>query len=390
MIQSSFASLALAPAVLSALEAEGFASPFPVQARAIPAALSGADAVVLSLTGSGKTLAFVAPLLHRLGSRDARGAARANATRALVLVPTRELAAQVREVASRLAARLPGGLRIQAAFGGVSINLQMLALRGGADILVATPGRLLDLVDKNAVRLDSVRSLVLDEADRMLDMGFADEMGRILALLPRERQTLLFAATWDPLVQGLASAYLRAPALIDLRSPAAGTAAASAAEVRHLAEGVYLVPRDGKGPLLRRLMQEGGWRKVLVFTSSIRRADNVARKLEANGIQAAVLHADKSQGARTRALDDFRGGKTRVLVATDLASRGLDIEGLDCVINYELPRAALDYVHRTGRTSRAGQAGTVLSLVCPDEEAALRLVERQLGKSLARLGPIAD
>ncbi len=376
-----FSSLGLASGLLQALEAEGYASALPVQARAIPLALTGADAVVLSLTGSGKTVAFVAPLLQRLG---AEGRAGANATAALILVPTRELAAQVRAVAERLARFLPRRLKIQAVFGGVSINPQMLALRGGADILVATPGRLLDLMEKNAVKLGSVRTLVLDEADRMLDLGFDDEMGRILALLPHERQTLLFAATWDPLVQRLADAYLRHPEVADMGGIASE---ASATRAPHRSEGVYLLPRDDKGPLLRRLLAENGWARILVFASSIRRADNVARKLEADGVGVAVLHGDKSQGARTKALEDFRSGKVRVLVATDLASRGLDIEALDCVINYELPRAALDYVHRTGRTSRAGQAGTVISLVCPDEEPGLNLVERRLGKALDRIEP---
>ena len=379
----TFSSLGLVPGLLKALKAEGCASAFPVQARAIPLALSGADAVVLSGTGSGKTVAFVAPLLQSL---CAEGRAPANGTRALVLVPTRELAAQVCAGAERLARCLTRRIKIRAVFGGVSINPQMMALRGGADILVATPGRLLDLMEKRAVALDGVRTLALDEADRMLDLGFSEEMGRILALLPRERQTLLFAATWDPLVQRLAEAYLRRPEVVDLGGIAVA-AGAGAARTQHQSEGVYLLPRDDKGPLLRRLLAENDWARVLIFTASIRRADNVARKLEAKGISAAVLHGDKSQGARTKALEDFRGGKSRVLVATDLASRGLDIEGLDCVINYELPRAALDYVHRTGRTSRAGQAGTVISLVCPDEEPGLKLVERRLGNALKRLEP---
>jgi len=407
----TFPDLGLSPVVSAALASLGITEPMPVQALAIPPALEGRDLLVLSPTGSGKTIAFAAPILDRLvaaaAGRPARPEARSEArpearsrarpplsgnVEALVLVPTRELAVQVGKVFDAIGAAYgtavgaapgadksatgrgaPARPRVRVAHGGVSINPQMLALRGGAEVLVATPGRLLDLARHNAARLGGLRWLVIDEADRMLAEGFAEELGDILALLPASRQGLLFSATFGPEAERVLGPVLRDPLRLGRESPP---------ESGILVHRALSVAPESKGPLLRRLISEGKWDRVLVFASSTRRADNVARKLNNNGIPAAALHGDLSQAARTRALADFREGKTRVLVASDLASRGLDITGLPCVINYELPRSPLDYVHRAGRTGRAGQDGLVVSLVSPDEEAMLRLIGKKAGLSI--------
>jgi len=386
----TFPELGLSPPLSAALAALGIAEPMPVQALAIPPALGGRDLLVLSPTGSGKTIAFAAPILDRLaaaatdrpagrekgpeagpGARSGTRPPLPGNVEALVLVPTRELALQVGRVFESICAAgpgLPGRPRVRVSHGGVSINPQMLALRGGAEVLVATPGRLLDLARHNAARLSRVSCLVLDEADRMLAEGFAEELGAILALLPASRQNLLFSATFGPEAERLLGPVLREPLRLGEESPPEGGT---------MVHRALSVAPESKGPLLRRLISEGKWDRVLVFASSTRRADNVARKLNNNGIAATALHGDLSQAARTKALADFRDGRTRVLVASDLASRGLDITGLPCVINYELPRSPLDYVHRAGRTGRAGQDGLVISLVSPGEEAMLRLIGKK-------------
>jgi superfamily II DNA/RNA helicase len=416
-----FSDLPLSPDLLRALAGLGLSEPFPIQSAAIPPILAGRDLCARAATGSGKTLAFALPIVELLCRGGPRGG---SSVSALVLVPTRELADQVGGVFGELARSLRRPFAVRVAHGGTSINPQMLALRGGADLLVATPGRLLDLAAKNAARLGSVRFLVLDEADKMLDLGFSEELAAVLALLPAGRQTLLFSATLSERLEDVAAAALRDPERISVdgacgAAPGGQGAAPSAAEsavlgatpgampgpealpAGKIAELVYLVARDDKGPLLRRLIAEGpsdgrlvtagasgaagsGYGRVLVFASSNRRADNVSRKLNNNGIAAAPFHGDLSQGARTKALADFRAGKLRVLVASDLASRGLDIEGLPCVVNYELPRAPLDYVHRIGRTGRAGGSGLAISLVCPEEEAQLRLIEKRIGRRLEK------
>ncbi len=437
-----FSDLPLSSGIRRAIAGLGAAEPFPVQAAAIPLVLAGRDLAVSAKTGSGKTLAFAAPILDRLALAPAR---KGGLVRALVLVPSRELAAQVGAVFIGLCRGAGLSLAVRVAHGGTSINPQMLALRGGADVLVATPGRLLDLAKRNAARLGAVEYLVLDEADKMLDLGFRDELGSILALLPARRQTLLFSATLSGGVEGVAASALRNPVRLALDLPSreepaasggsegqggaalsgvaqsiaaldgetpsgalpdgATTGAAapsdgdgSSGEARGAESGglaatlpdgieerVYLVGGEEKGPFLRRLLSGGpGFEKVLVFASSTRRADNVARKLLNNGVAAAAFHGDLSQGAREKALAAFRRGEIRVLVASDLASRGLDIEGLPCVVNYELPRSPLDYVHRVGRTGRAGARGLAVSLVSPEEEAQLRLIEKRLGRKLPR------
>lgn len=383
-----FSDLGLSKGLVEAMAKLGYAEPFPIQSMAMPLILSGRDLVAQARTGSGKTIAFAAPILEKaIGARDRRGSSVA----ALVLVPTRELADQVGEVFSGLAraARLPLVLRV--AHGGSAVNPQMLALRGGADVLVATPGRLLDLAGRKAARLGAVEILVLDEADRMLNLGFRDELASILALLPARRQTLLFSATMSEALGAISEAALHDPESIvaegGTHESLAGPAGEGEARPARIEELAYAVGNDEKGPFLRKLLAEGKWEKVLVFTSSNRRADNVARKLNNNGLAAASFHGGLSQQGRTGALADFRSGRTRILVASDLASRGLDIEGLPCVVNYELPRSPLDYVHRIGRTGRAGESGLAISLVSPEEEAMLRLIER---KSHLRITLVRD
>jgi ATP-dependent RNA helicase RhlE len=397
-----FSDLKLSSELLRAIGELGYAEPFPIQSEAIPCILAGRDLCARSRTGSGKTLAFALPLIERL---VAAGSGRGNSVSALVLVPTRELAAQVGGVftdlvramrcATRRATRCP--LVVRVVHGGSSINAQMLSLRGGADVLVATPGRLFDLASKNAARLGSVRYLVLDEADKMLDLGFSDELASVLALLPAGRQTLLFSATISGRLGDIEAAALRDPLRIAMDDSGGEAAVGTATPEGGIAELVYLVAPEGKGPLLRRIIAEGppesgsvhaspgGFERILVFASSTRRADNVSRKLNNNGIAASPFHGDLSQGARTKTLADFRAGGIRVLVASDLASRGLDIEGLPCIVNYELPRSPLDYIHRIGRTGRAGGSGLAVSLVSPDEEDQLCLIEKRIGRKLPRV-----
>ena len=370
-----FSHLALCHELERAFAALGYASPFPVQERAIPAVLTGQDLVVQAETGSGKTVAFLAPLLH-LAVKGRSGPVAAAKPGVLVLVPTRELAMQVSDRATELAKHLPVALRMRTAFGGVSVNPQMMALRGGADLVVATPGRLLDLVRQNALNLAEVRHLVIDEADKMLDLGFIDEMNELLRLLPSNRQTLLFSATMNTAVQGVIASFLRAPLTIHVE--------ATLELVSAITEKAYLLPQEHKGPFLRELLAREDWGQVLVFVSSGRRADNVVRKLGNNGIRALSLHGDKTQGARTDAMLQFRTGSLRVLVATDLISRGIDVSGLPCVINYDLPRSVRDYVHRIGRTGRAGLSGTAISLVGLEEEAHLRLIEKKVGRRITK------
>jgi ATP-dependent RNA helicase RhlE len=370
-----FSQLLLGPELERAFKALGYVRPFPVQEQTIPPLLAGRDLVVQAQTGSGKTMAFLAPLLHLL-AKGGVGQTPGNPPRVLVLVPTRELAMQVRDRAMELTKHLPVALKISTVFGGVSVNPQMLALRGGADLVIATPGRLLDLVRKNALRLMGLKHLVIDEADKMLELGFSDEMNDILRLLPAQRQTLMFSATMNTAVQGVIDLFLKAPQTIQVEARVEAVAA--------IAETAYLVPQEHKGPFLRELLMRESWPQVLVFVASGRRADNVVRKLGNNGMRALSLHGDKSMSARTDAMEQFRSGKLRILVATDLISRGIDVSGLACVINYDLPRSPKDYVHRIGRTGRAGMTGVALSLVGPDEEAHLGLIEKKVGRTFLK------
>ncbi|MBR9760980.1 DEAD/DEAH box helicase [bacterium] len=345
----------------------------PVQVAAIPAALAGRDLLVTARTGSGKTSAFVLPILESWLS-----AVRSKPKRlhALILVPTRELAAQVREVMQGYARELPERIKVVSAVGGVSLNPQMMALRGGADVIVATPGRLLDLVDHNAVSLEEVGTLVLDEADRILDLGFADELSQILLMLPDERQNLLFSATFPEKMESIARDFLRDTKRIEIES--------EPEEIPDIEQRAIRVDKAKRTPLLRRLIAEEKWERVLVFVGRKYTADHVADKLHRNGIEALSLHGDLSQGARSEVLRDFKSGEIQILVATDLAARGLDIVKLPVVVNYELPRSPADYIHRIGRTGRAGEKGLAVSFVTAESTAHFNLIEKRNGLSLAR------
>ena len=368
-----FASLGLSSALVRAAGKAGFTEPTPIQAQAIPPVLRGADVLASAQTGSGKTGAFALPLLQLLQDQAQHTPRR---VRALILVPTRELAAQVGEVVRGLAQHLPQPTKVAVLFGGVSVNPQMMALRGGADVVVATPGRLLDLVDHNALKLASVALLVLDEADRLLDLGFADELARVLLLLPPQRQTLFFSATFPPDVQALASRLLHAPVRIEVT--------ASAANEPAILQRVIQVDPARRTELLRHLIEDPAWERVLVFVATQYAAQHVAWKLYKNGVFATPFHGGMSQGARTQVLDEFKKGQWDVLVTTDLASRGIDIAQLPVVLNYDLPRSAVDYVHRIGRTGRAGESGLAVSFVGAATEAHFALIEKRQRLSLPR------
>lgn len=380
----SFDTLGLNPTLLAAAHNIGYSDPTPIQTEAIPAILRGADVQGQAQTGSGKTAAFALPLLQILHSHLAPPGPRP--LRALVLVPTRELAQQVGDVLRDLNRHLPHparthaasslpGLKVSVVFGGVSVNPQMMALRGGTDVLVATPGRLLDLVRANAVRLNTVQHLVLDEADRLLDLGFADELQEVLALLPARRQNLFFSATFPPEVQSLADALLRNPLRISVPD--------SAEDLSRIEQHAYRVDTHRRTPLLRHLIDQHGWKQVLVFVASQYAAEHVAFKLNTKGLRVTAFHGGLSQGARREVLAGFKHGESDVLVTTDLAARGIDIAGLPVVVNFDLPRSAVDYVHRIGRTGRAGAKGLALSLVSADTLAHWRLIQKRQQLALA-------
>ncbi|MCX5746795.1 MAG: DEAD/DEAH box helicase [Proteobacteria bacterium] len=360
-----FLSLGLSAPLLRAVAELGYREPTAIQTAVIADVLAGRDVWAKASTGAGKTAAFVLPILEAWSRREGTSPRQ---LQALILVPTRELAKQTLDAIAALRRFLPRRPKAVAVLGGVSINPQMMELRGGADLVVATPGRLLDLVASNALSLASVSQLVLDEADRLLDQGFADELARIVALLPPTRQTLLFSATFSPEVSSLAARLLRAPAQVDVSD--------MPTEVPAIAQRAIEVDTPRRTQLLRHLLDTHGWERALVFVATTHAAEHVATKLRAIGIDAIALHGGLSQGARTRALDQFRASRVRVLVATDLASRGLDITGLPAVINYDLPRSASDYVHRIGRTGRAGEQGVAVSFITADLRAHFGLIER--------------
>ena len=370
---SALASLGLSEALVRGASERGWMQATAVQAAAIPAVLTGRDVLAMAPTGSGKTAAFALPMLQQLET-IARTAPRS--VHALVLVPTRELAAQVGEAIRDLSRQLTAPAKVAVLFGGVSINPQLMGLRGGADVVVATPGRLLDVIEHNALRLDGVAMLVLDEADRMLDAGFADELARVLAMLPARRQNLLFSATFAPAVDALAQSLLREPVRIDVRQEAGEQPAVE----QHAIE----VDAAQRTPLLRHLIQQGHWTRVLVFVATRYASEHLADKLRRSGVAAAAWHGDASQGARTRVLADFKAGRLQVLVATDVAARGIDIEQLPVVVNYDLPRSAADHQHRIGRTARAGASGLAVSFISADTEAHFRLIEKRQGRRVAR------
>jgi ATP-dependent RNA helicase RhlE len=363
-----FKDFSLSPPLLKAVEALGYTEPTPIQERAIPVVLAGRDLMAAAQTGTGKTAAFALPLLERLLQNPVRQ----RSPRALVLVPTRELAAQVSDACRALARNLP--IRGALIYGGVSARPQLDALAGGVDLVIATPGRLLDHLESRAIDLSKIEILVLDEGDRMLDMGFIRAIRRIIAALPAKRQNLLFSATFSEEIRTLAKSILRDPVIIDI-SP-------RNAPPELVDHSVYHVDSAAKHPLLTRLIVDGDVRQTLVFTRTKHGANRLAERLLRDGLACAAIHGNKSQGARTRALDDFKQGRIRVLVATDIAARGLDITELPHVVNFELPHVPEDYVHRIGRTGRAGLRGKAVSLVSRDERERLRAIEKLLGRSI--------
>jgi len=367
----SFTSTGLSSSLLRAVAAQGYREPTPIQSAAIPAVLQGRDVLGSAQTGSGKTGAFALPLLQALENAPPESLRRAAL---LVLVPTRELATQVGEAFRSLAQHLPRALKVSIVFGGVSINPQMLRLRGGTDIVVATPGRLLDLVHHNAISLAQVKALVLDEADRLLDLGFSEELARILALLPQQRQNLFFSATFPPAVQALAQTLLRDPVRIEIAS--------EPQNLPDIVQRAIAVDASRRTQLLRHLMTEHRWGRVLVFVATKHAAEMIADKLRKARINAEPFHGELSQGKRTQVLADFKASRLKVVIATDVAARGLDISQLPVVVNFDLPRSAVDYTHRIGRTGRAGEAGVAVSFVSADTEAHFRLIEKRQGLSL--------
>ncbi|MGI2261473.1 DEAD/DEAH box helicase [Shewanella sp. GXUN23E] len=363
---ATFSGLGLLAPLTRQLAALGYDAPRGVQLAAIPAMLQGQDVKVQANTGSGKTAAFALPLLQRLMMIPP--SARGRFVRTLVLVPSRELAMQVGESIRQYCAQISPAPSVLTVYGGVSVNPQMMALRGGADVLVATPGRLLDLLGKNALKLDRLETLVLDEADKLLSLGFADELSQLFARLPKNRQTALFSATFGDEVTALAGKVLRQPLDITM------TAETDKADI---CQRVIEVAAERKTQLLIQLIKQNQWPQLLVFANAKQSCNRLQQKLQRAGINTQVFHGDKSQGNRGAVLNDFKQGKLQILIATDIAARGLDIDKLPAVVNYELPRSPADYIHRIGRTGRAGESGLAVSLICPDEFHHFRVIEKK-------------
>jgi ATP-dependent RNA helicase RhlE len=370
----SFAELGLSEEIVRAVSEQGYTTPTPIQKQAIPAVLDGGDLLAGAQTGTGKTAGFTLPILQRLMSSRPKGATNGKPIRTLILTPTRELAAQVEESVRVYGKYLP--LTSSVIFGGVSINPQISLLKRGVDILVATPGRLLDHMQQGTVNLGGVEILVLDEADRMLDMGFIKDIRRVLAALPRQRQNLLFSATFSDEIKALADGLLNAPAMIEV--------ARRNSTVEVIAQKIHPVDRNRKHPMLSHLIKTRNWSQVLVFTRTKHGANKLVEQLGKDGINGLAIHGNKSQAARTRALSEFKDGSLQVLVATDIAARGIDIDQLPHVVNYDLPNIPEDYVHRIGRTGRAGATGEAVSLVCVDEHEMLKDIEKLIKRELPR------
>ncbi len=367
----SFDTLGLSPNILRALQEKGYTEASPIQSQAIPAVLAGRDVMAAAQTGTGKTAGFTLPILERLSGGPK---AKSNHIRALVLTPTRELAQQVADNVATYSEYLP--LKSTVVYGGVKINPQMMRLRGGVDVLVATPGRLLDLFSQNAIKFTQLEVLVLDEADRMLDMGFIHDLKKILSLLPKDRQNLLFSATFSDQIKSLAKSMVNDPVEVSV-SPANSTA-------KTVKQWIYPADKKAKSELLSYLIKTNKWEQVLVFSRTKHGANKLTKFLESEDISAAAIHGNKSQGARTRALETFKSGEIKVLVATDIAARGIDIDQLPQVVNFDLPNVAEDYVHRIGRTGRAGATGQAVSLVSHDEFKELSAIENLIGRELDR------
>ena len=364
---ATFTDFGLSAPLLARLTELNYTTATPVQAATIPALLQGKDVLAGANTGSGKTAAFALPIIQHLSVNTQRGASKQNNVSCLVLVPTRELAKQVADSFQSYSSHLNGLIKTVAVFGGVSINTQMLALRGGADVVVATPGRLLDLLSSNALKLNKVTHLVLDEADRMLSLGFTEELNQVLELMPKKKQTLLFSATFPEDVQALASSLLTNPLEIQMQSAEAST----------LVQRIFTVNRESKTALLAHLINENHWRQALIFVNAKNTCEHLAQKLAKRGINAEVFHGDKAQGARNRVLEAFKSSEIDVLIATDIASRGIDIDKLPVVINFDLPRSPADYMHRIGRSGRAGEVGLAISLVCHDDYHHFSVIEKK-------------
>lgn len=368
-----FSKLGLSDALLKALADQKYTQPYQIQKEAIPAILDGKDILGIAQTGSGKTASFVLPVLQQFQDY---GSSKNRHIKALVVVPTRELAIQVNDVFKLLSAHLPQPIKAIAVYGGVSINPQMMDLQG-VEILVATPGRLLELIEKNAVSLSAVKTLVLDEADKMLNLGFKEEMTKIFSLLPKKRQNLLFSATLSDDLNHINKSLLRNPFVVKIEE--------ETKDFDLIKQFAYTISEEKKGPLLRYIIKQQKIKQVLIFTSSVHRADAVALKLNQNGIDAFAIHSKKSQEGRNEALNFFKKGMVKVLVATDLMSRGIDIKFLPFVINYELPRSPKDYVHRIGRTGRAESPGEAISLISPEEEHHFKVIQKKMGKRVTMI-----
>lgn len=369
----AFKNLGLPLVLLDTLVEQNYTVAYPIQEKAIPAILDGGDLLGIAKTGSGKTASYVLPVLSRMLKRTKPKNRHIDI---LVLVPTRELAIQVQDVFVQFCHHLPDHIKTMAVYGGVSINPQMIALQN-VNILVATPGRLIDLVESKAVHLSNVATLVLDEADKMLNLGFKDEMNAIFKLLPSKRQNLLFSATLSSDLNAINEIILNNPTVVKIEEEKENL------DLIH--QTGYFVSSEKKGPLLRHIIKSQNLQQVLIFTSSVYKADNVANKLRKNGIEAEAVHSKKSQSARLNALANFKAGKIRALVATDLLARGIDIEQLPCVINFELPRSPKDYVHRIGRTGRAGNKGLAITLVSNEEEHHFKIIQKKMGQLVEML-----
>ncbi|WP_022942739.1 DEAD/DEAH box helicase [Psychromonas hadalis] len=364
---SNFTELGLISPLLARLTELKYQQPTPIQAQVIPCVLAGRDLIAGANTGSGKTAAFALPLLQQLSKASNSKSSQGNYVTGLILVPTRELAKQVADSIKSYAVHFNGSIKTVAVFGGVSANTQMLALRGGTDILVATPGRLLDLISSNAIKLDRVTTLVLDEADRMLSFGFTEELSALFALLPKKKQILLFSATFPEQVKALTQELLNDPVEIQLQSSDAST----------LVQRVFTVNKGQKTALLAHLIKLHQWQQTLIFVNAKKSCNHLAEKLAKRGISAEVFHGDKGQGARNRVLEAFKAGEIQVLIATDIAARGLDIEKLPVVINFDLPRSPSDYMHRIGRSGRAGEVGLALSLIDHEDYHHFKVIEKK-------------
>lgn len=385
--QADFESFSFSDEILSAIKQIGFETPTEIQLKTIPAVLEGKDVLARADTGSGKTAAFALPLLDSLGNQniysqigrskrfDGSKRAASNCVQILVLVPTRELAIQVAEVFSQLAVNIDPAVKCLSVYGGVKINPQMMALRGGVDVLVATPGRLLDLVEQNAIKFNQIQALVIDEVDRLMKGDFQEEIERISKLLPNKRQNLMFTATFPDSISRLVREVMNDPAIINMDE---------FIDELEIEQHVITVNHNQKNDVLAKILDSNDWKQVLVFCSAKRTCDNLVKKLEKRSIEAVAMHGDKEQSKRSAALRDFKSGKIRILIATDVAARGIDIEQLPCVINYDLPRSPNDYTHRIGRTGRAGQRGHVISLIAHHEFQHFSVIERYNGLNLER------